>query len=530
MTVSADPDPAPLRSIGIVGGGQLALMLAEAAAPLEVAVHVQTPHPDDPATRRAASVVEAPLQAVQATRELAERCGAISFENEWIPIEDLSVLAEEGVRFLPGLEALRPLIDKRSQRQLLDALHLPTLRWCPLEAVLPHPDDPQDSEAAAEPADAQGQPTGTHDRSGRQPNGMPLAAPPVPRLPQGFRFPVMAKAASGGYDGKGTRVLRHQAELEALLEEVEPEAWLLEELVRFDLELALVACRDRGGAVQLFPLVQTHQHRQVCDWVLAPAPVDHGVGAFARNVAASLLTALDYVGVLAIEFFYGPAGLQINEIAPRTHNSGHYTIEACRTSQFEQQVRIVTGQPMGDPALKVPGALMLNLLGQSNAPTAAEQQERLQSLQALPGAHLHWYGKSEERSGRKLGHLTLLLQGETQEARQQEAQERIEQVRQLWPLPDPSRSSDAQRPGAVPAGPAAEVPEPGPAQPAAATARAPEPATAQPGKAAAAGIPAPGSPAAEALQAEAAADPGTPAAKGSSVATPEPQAPTSERQ
>ena len=138
----------------------------------------------------------------------------------------------------------------------------------------------------------------------------------------------MAKAASGGYDGRGTRLLRGQADLEALLAEVEPSCWILEELVRFEQELALVACRDRQGRLELFPLVQTHQHRHVCDWVLFPAEVDHAVEAFARNVAASLVTALDYVGVLSIEFFYGPAGLQINELAPRTHNSGHYTIEA----------------------------------------------------------------------------------------------------------------------------------------------------------------------------------------------------------
>lgn len=451
MTVPADPASAPLRSIGIVGGGQLAWMLAEAATGLGVALHVQTPRDDDPATRRAASVVEAPLDDVEATRQLAERCGAISFENEWIPLEALTPLAEAGVRFLPSLEALRPLIDKRSQRRLLDGLHLPTLRWCPLEAVLPPPVDPahghdQDPEArsrADRSGDTASAGSASWQRSSADPHwavGSSLAAPSPPpagpRLPEGFAFPVMAKAACGGYDGRGTRLLQEQQDLEALLQEVEPQGWLLEERVAFEQELALVACRDQGGKVQLFPLVQTHQHRHVCDWVLYPAPVDHAVEALARNVAASLLTALDYVGVLAIEFFYGPAGLQINEIAPRTHNSGHYTIEACRTSQFEQQVRIVTGQPLGATEATVPGALMLNLLGQNGTTNAAAEAERLQSLQALPGAHLHWYGKRGAHSGRKLGHLTLLLQGETEEARQRECQHWIEQVRALWPLPE----------------------------------------------------------------------------------------------
>jgi 5-(carboxyamino)imidazole ribonucleotide synthase len=261
-------------------------------------------------------------------------------------------------------------------------------------------------------------------------------SPVEPRLPLGFAFPVMAKAASGGYDGRGTRLLDGQADLEALLAEVDPDGWILEELVRFDQELALVACRDRLGGVELFPLVQTHQHRQVCDWVLFPAEVDHAVEAFARNVAASLLTALDYVGVLSIEFFYGPGGLQINELAPRTHNSGHYTIEACHTSQFEQQVRIVTGLPLGSTQPRLAGALMVNLLGSDAIQTQMDLEERLERLRQLPGARLHWYGKQGLRPGRKLGHLTIPLQAASGAERRSECHHWLEQVRVIWPQAD----------------------------------------------------------------------------------------------
>jgi 5-(carboxyamino)imidazole ribonucleotide synthase len=411
--------------MGIVGGGQLAWMLADAAGALGVDLHVQTPSSDDPATRRAHSVVVAPLEDVGATRQLAERCAAVSFENEWIPLQALAPLAAEGVQFVPSLQALEPLVDKRRQRQLLDALNLPTLRWCSLEAVLlpPPTQDTTDGEAADALTD-----------------GAVLTAPePLPlepRLPDGFAFPVMAKAASGGYDGRGTRVLHGQGDLEALLSDVEPSGWILEELVRFDQELALVACRDRQGRLELFPLVQTHQHRQVCDWVLFPADVDHAVEAFARNVAASLLTALDYVGVLSIEFFYGPGGLQINEIAPRTHNSGHYTIEACHASQFEQQVRIVTGLPLGSTQPKMAGALMVNLLGSPATSAPEELEERLQRLRQLPGVHLHWYGKRGLRPGRKLGHLTIPLQAGSAQERRLESRRWLEQVRAIWPQLD----------------------------------------------------------------------------------------------
>ena len=182
-----------------------------------------------------------------------------------------------------------------------------------------------------------------------------------------------------------------------------------------------------------YPLVETHQQDQVCDWVLAPAQASQSLEAMARNMAASLLTALDYVGVLSIEFFYGPAGLLVNELAPRTHNSGHYSIEACSISQFAQQVRIVDGQPLQAPELTAAGALMVNLLGIDRG--EAEREAALAALAALPQATLHWYGKQGSALGRKLGHLTVLLQASDPEERALEAHQRLEEIRSIWPLP-----------------------------------------------------------------------------------------------
>lgn len=375
----------------MVGGGQLAWMLAAAARDLGLELHVQTPAASDPAAALATSVVLAPLDDVAATRTLASRCGAISFENEWLDLDALATLEAEGVVFMPRLAALAPLVSKRGQRQLLQQLGLPTPRWTDLPA------------------------TG--------------------QLPAGWTFPLMAKASQGGYDGKGTAVLHGPADLASLAHRVEPESWLIEEFVAFELELAQLVARDRQGTVSCYPLVQTHQHQQVCDWVLAPAGVPHAVQAFARNIACSLVTALDYVGVLSIEFFYGAAGLQVNEIAPRTHNSGHVTIEASRTSQFAQQARIVAGLPLGPVELQVPGALMVNLLGYETSEVDYGAQRT--ALAALPGASVHWYGKSASRPGRKLGHVTLTLVADTPAARQIEAMERLDEVRAIWPLPDP---------------------------------------------------------------------------------------------
>ena len=363
-------------------------MLAAAARKLDVPLHVLTPGAQDPATALASSVVLAELGDVAATRELARRSGAITFENEWVDLPALAPLSFDGVVFLPSLEALAPLVSKRCQRQLLQDLGLPCPRWCDL--------------------------------------------PSSALLPEGFNYPLMAKASTGGYDGKGTAVLRCPEDLTALLARVPLGDWILEEFVNFEQELSQLACRDRAGNVQCYPLVQTHQHQQVCDWVLAPASVPHAVQAYARNIAASLLTAINYVGVISIELFYGPCGLQVNEIAPRTHNSGHVTIEAALTSQFEQQVRIVAGMEMGPVGLKVPGALMVNLLGFEHS--QSDYLEQRQALSGLPAATVHWYGKQGSSPGRKLGHITLVLDAELAEQRQEQAMERLEQVRRIWPL------------------------------------------------------------------------------------------------
>ena len=384
--------------IGVVGGGQLARMLVQAAAQREVPIAVQTSNAEDPAAGLASRLVAADPRDVAGTRDLVVGCEGITFENEWVNIDALLPLEQQGVRFRPSLAALSPLVDKLSQRQLLDDLAIPSPPWCPLS----------------------------------------LVSPAQPALPQGWTFPVMAKASRGGYDGKGTLVIRDIDALAQLLRAVPAEDWLLESWVDYELELALVVSRDQRGRIRHLPLVQTHQHHQVCDWVLAPAPVDPSVAALAYNVAASLMTKLSYVGVLALEFFYGPAGLQVNEIAPRTHNSGHFSIEACTSSQFDQQLCIAAGLPVPEPELKSRGALMVNLLGlDPDRHTPLDQ--RLQALKEIPGVHLHWYNKSPETPGRKLGHVTLLLEGDTVAQRRDEAESALVAIRRIWPLDSESQ-------------------------------------------------------------------------------------------
>ncbi len=384
-------------AIGVVGGGQLAQMLAMAAKMRDVDVVVQTPSSADPAAFQSKAIVYARPEDVEGTSKLVQSCCCITFENEWINIDSLRPLEIDGVSFLPPLSALAPLIDKISQRELLDKLQIPGPDWLPLSSS----------------------------------NVSHL------KLPTGWKFPLMAKASKGGYDGKGTRVLNSFKDLSSLLNSVDPEKWLLEKWVKYERELAIVASRDVNGLVRSLPLVETYQTNQICDWVLAPAAVSHDVEVMAYNIAASLLVDLDYVGVLAIEFFYGSQGLQVNEIAPRTHNSAHFSIEACTSSQFDQQICIAAGLPVPEPEMVVPGALMVNLIGLSPG-DALPLNERLAKLRENDDVHLHWYEKDKEVPGRKLGHATVLLKEVSVASRRSEASKALEGIRSIWPMFSPS--------------------------------------------------------------------------------------------
>jgi 5-(carboxyamino)imidazole ribonucleotide synthase len=379
-----------LEPIGIVGSGQLAAMLAEAAKNMNLELHLQASDPGDAAINLAARTVLGASENGEATIQSASACKRIGFENEWVDIETLKALELQGVEFQPSPEVLAQVVDKRKQRNLLERLNLPSPGWCELDLVV---------------------------IGGGE-------------LPAHLEFPLMAKTTAGGYDGRGTEKLLNRVAFESLMMRVDHHRWILEELINYEKELAILVARSSAGEISVFPLVETHQQNQQCEWVLAPAQVNHAVEARARSVAVSIVTALNYVGLLAVEFFLSPKGLLVNELAPRTHNSGHYTIEACATSQFCQQLRLLRGQRLGSTSLLVPGALMVNLLGfeESDNPYL----ELRHQLQALPYSHLHWYGKRLSRRGRKLGHITLLLHASDPGLRRREAMELLAQVGKIW--------------------------------------------------------------------------------------------------
>jgi 5-(carboxyamino)imidazole ribonucleotide synthase len=395
-----------VTTIGVIGGGQLAMMMAQVAPRVGLNLWVQTPHADDAAIAALPhpnQVIIAAIDDAAGTKQLAQPCDVVTFENEFVDLDALTRLAEEGVCFRPALSAIQPLLDKYTQRQYFQSLGLPTPTFTPL----------------------------TPDLSTAQ-----LAA-------LGFDWPVVVKARRHGYDGQGTHILRSETTLAefwqhqtarhgeaALASRFMVEAW-----VPFDWEVAVMAARSVTGECAVYPVVETYQPDQVCRWAIAPAllPLDStavdstALSATLATMAQTLLTALDYVGILGLEVFVTKAGqVFVNEIAPRTHNSGHLTIDACPTSQFEQHLRAIAGLSLGPVELTVPGAVMVNLLGFESG--HCDYGEKLAAIAALPQTTVHWYGKSETRPGRKLGHVTTLLDREDREGAIAMAQ----RIESLW--------------------------------------------------------------------------------------------------
>jgi len=224
---------------------------------------------------------------------------------------------------------------------------------------------------------------------------------------QKIGFPLVMKTRRLGYDGYGTSVVNQASELGAAWEKFRHAPVLLEEFVAFKQELAIMVARSAAGDVAIYPTVETQQVGQVCRRVFAPAQVSAEVATRMEAIARTLVESLQLVGIVGIECFLTPDDqVLINEIAPRTHNSGHYTLEACQTSQFEQQLRAVSDRPLGSTALVCPQAVMVNLLGLEKSD--ASHHRKLQALKQLPQTTVYWYNK-DIRPGRKLGHATRCL-------------------------------------------------------------------------------------------------------------------------
>jgi 5-(carboxyamino)imidazole ribonucleotide synthase len=359
----------PGSTLGVLGGGQLGRMMAVEARRMGYRVLALDPSPRCPTAQVCDGVVVGALDDTRAARELAAQVDVVTLDTEHVPAE-LLVELESVVPVRPSPGVLGTINDRLKQKRFLDELGLPQAAWA----------DASDDAAVA----------------------AALAR---------FAGTGILKVRRAGYDGKGQVRIARGDDARTARAQLAGAPAVIEEVVPFAREISVILARGIGGEVRLYPIAENVHRRGILHTTRAPAPVDDAQRARAETLAVRVAEALDHVGVMAVEMFELPDGrLLVNEIAPRTHNSGHYTYGACATSQFEQHVRAICGLSLGDPRA-LTGAVMVNLLGDlwRAGPPAWDR------VLARADAHLHLYGKDAAVPGRKMGHV-LLLDDDTERA------------------------------------------------------------------------------------------------------------------
>ncbi len=351
-------------TIGIVGGGQLGRMLTLAAKPLGFAVVVVDPSKHCPAAQVGARQIVADLYDAAALRQLAADADFVTVEIEHLDAEMLEKIEQSGAVINPSPSTIRLIQDKYAQKTQLQASGVPLAPFAEI-------------------------------------NGADSAQDALKR----FGGEMLVKTRHGAYDGRGNMLVRSEEELADALDRFADKKLYAEKRIDFERELAVMVARDTNGEIALYPIVQTIHERNICTEVLVPAPVSKTITQKAETIARQVAALLSGAGTFGIELFLTKDGdVLVNEIAPRVHNSGHYTTEACRTSQFEQHIRAIAGLPLGDTSLTVPAAVMINILGERDGPTAPQGTA---DVLAVPGASLHLYGKHPTKVDRKMGHITV---------------------------------------------------------------------------------------------------------------------------
>jgi 5-(carboxyamino)imidazole ribonucleotide synthase len=347
----------PGSTIGIIGGGQLGRMMALAAARLGYRCHIFDPHEFPCAAEVSAESTRAAFDDERALKSFSEQCDVVTYEFENIAAAPLAVLGE---KLVPGTRSLEVAQDRGNEKRFLESCGVRVAPWREIDG----PDDIVDALEA-------------------------------------LGSPILLKSRRYGYDGKGQAWVHRADEAADAWEAIGRQPAVAEAKMSFDAEFSLILARGRNGETSAFPLTRNHHEGGILRTSTVPAGPDiDAMSDEAIAAARAIEEALDHVGVLTVEFFACAEGPIVNEIAPRVHNSGHWTIEGAHTSQFEQHLRAILGLPLGDPSLVSASATMENLIG--------ADVDRWMDYVAEPGADLHLYGKGEARPGRKMGHVTRL--------------------------------------------------------------------------------------------------------------------------
>jgi 5-(carboxyamino)imidazole ribonucleotide synthase len=359
-----EPDTGAItrHRVGIVGAGQLARMMAQAAIPLGIELTLLAASADDGAAKVVPNIVVGPPDDPDRIRELAARVDVVTFDHELVDPDLLDALVAEGHDVQPPPHVMRLAQNKRLQRQMVDDAGLPGPAWTPVG----HVSD-------------------------------------VERIAAEHGWPVVLKAIRGGYDGRGVWVVEGRDVAAEVVSGADASGTelLAEAHQPLDGELAVLVARSPAGECRVYPATETVQRDGICHELHVPARFGPDVSREAEAIAVRIAERIGSTGMLAIEFFVVDDHVLINELAPRPHNSGHWTIEGAEVSQFEQHLRAVLDWPLGETSMVAPAAVTRNLLG----PDDGDPFARIPLAIGRSGAHIHWYGK-ESRPGRKIGHVT----------------------------------------------------------------------------------------------------------------------------
>ncbi len=349
--------------IGILGGGQLARMIIEENSRYGFDFHVLTKEADSPAGRITMFETVGDWNNADTVREFISNCDVITLENEFIDYHILECIENSGRKLLPGSASVKMIQDKLIQKNTLSGLGIPVADYCEVN----------NEEDVKNFAREQG-------------------------------YPVILKSRTMGYDGKGNAKIDGESGIHSAMEMLSKRGKLMcERFIEFEKEIATQAVRSSTGEFRIYPVVETVQENHICKYVIADEKGFPEIRKQAEELSRKLLESMSYAGVMGIEMFLCGDKVLVNELAPRVHNSGHYTIEACGCSQFENHIRAIAGLPLGNTELKVPAAVMINVLGKSDM---VADTQGISEIMRMENVYLHLYGKKESRAGRKLGHIT----------------------------------------------------------------------------------------------------------------------------
>jgi 5-(carboxyamino)imidazole ribonucleotide synthase len=352
------------NKIGIVGGGQLARMMIFPAKQLGFFVSVLDPTPNSPAGQIADQQIVADLNDEQAMMQLAKGSDFLTLDWELANPDILEKIEKKSISINPSPQALRIVKDKYQQKVFLKKNGIPVADFMEVTNI-------SDIKNGGEK----------------------------------FRYPLLLKAKLGAYDGKGNYLIKTKNDIVKGLKKLKGRELYLEKFVPFQKELAIMVTRSIGGEIITYPLVETIHKNNILHMTLAPAPVEEKIMVKATSLARKTTQHLKGAGVFGIEMFLTKEGeVLINEIAPRVHNSGHYTIEACTTSQFAQHIRAISGLPLGKTTMTVKAAVMINILGER---TGKAEIQGLENVLSLENTFVHMYGKADTKPERKMGHITV---------------------------------------------------------------------------------------------------------------------------